>query len=52
MATEEQQTIQIPYLSDDDVKKLVWITHMNMQELLKMVQEDKNGIVQSEVQKD
>lgn len=51
MSNEEVESIQIPYLSDDDVKKLVWVIHMNVQGILKRIQEDEVGTIQTEVQK-
>ena len=49
---DESNVVRPPYISDDDLKIMVWYIFMNMQELLKLVQEDKLESVSPKVQKD
>ncbi len=50
--TSKQKTLEIPYLSDDDVKKLIYVNNLLLQELLSIAKEEKkNGFISDQMEK-
>lgn len=47
---KEQRILEIPYLSDDDVKKLTFINNLLLQEILRLIKEEtEDGSIQKQV---
>lgn len=45
--TDEPKPLQIPYLSEDDVKKLVYVNNLLLQEIIALIKEEtKDATIQ------